>query len=132
MLVAKLSVPVARDAPEATGEEPDDADLDMPKVYEPVESMDQLKARLLMFMQLYNESIRGAGMDLVFFHDAMVHLVKISRIIRMSRGQHSPPTPSPPQHRPASPSRNITVAIYSSIFTRQLTETMLISRNLLL
>lgn len=25
-----------RDAPEATGEEPDDADFDMPKVYEPV------------------------------------------------------------------------------------------------
>ena len=25
-----------RDAPEATGEEPDDADFDMPKIYEPV------------------------------------------------------------------------------------------------
>lgn len=32
-----LFVPhIYRDAPEATGDEPDDADFDMPKVYEPV------------------------------------------------------------------------------------------------
>ncbi|TKC53227.1 hypothetical protein EI555_007550, partial [Monodon monoceros] len=75
-----------RDAPEATGETSEEADTEMPKIYEPVESFDQLKDRLNMFLQLYNESIRGAGMDLVFFADAMVHLVKISRIIRTPRG----------------------------------------------
>ncbi|XP_012940947.1 dynein heavy chain 5, axonemal [Aplysia californica] len=75
-----------RDAPEATGEEPEDADFDMPKIYEPIESFHQLEERLSMFLQQYNDSIRGAGMDLVFFKDAMTHLVKVSRIIRTPRG----------------------------------------------
>ncbi|TRY93886.1 hypothetical protein DNTS_016033 [Danionella cerebrum] len=75
-----------RDAPEATGEEPEEADLDMPKVYEPIASFDSLMERLNMFLSHYNESIRGTGMDMVFFRDAMIHLVKISRIIRTPRG----------------------------------------------
>ena len=60
------------------GETSEEADAEMPKIYEPVESFDHLEERLNMFLQLYNESIRGAGMDLVFFADAMVHLVKVS------------------------------------------------------
>nr|XP_060489937.1 dynein axonemal heavy chain 5 [Panthera onca] len=75
-----------RDAPEVTGETSDEADAEMPKIYEPIESFDHLKKRLTMFLQLYNESIRGTGMDLVFFDDAMVHLVKISRVIGTPRG----------------------------------------------
>uniref|UniRef100_A0A452H0T0 Dynein axonemal heavy chain 5 n=1 Tax=Gopherus agassizii TaxID=38772 RepID=A0A452H0T0_9SAUR len=75
-----------RDAPEATGDEPDEVELEAPKIYESIPSFDNLAERLQMFMQQYNETIRGTHMDLVFFKDAMIHLVKISRIIRTPQG----------------------------------------------
>ncbi|XP_060534779.1 dynein axonemal heavy chain 5 isoform X2 [Cylas formicarius] len=75
-----------RDAPEPTGEEGEDADMELPKVYEPVTDHNELRERLEMFLAQFNEMVRGSGMDLVFFPDAMLHLVKISRVIRHPRG----------------------------------------------
>ncbi|XP_039610081.1 dynein heavy chain 5, axonemal-like [Polypterus senegalus] len=75
-----------RDAPEATGDEPEDTELEAPKIYEPIPSFEKLSERLESFMQQYNEAIRGAHMDLVCFKDAMIHLMKISRIIRTPQG----------------------------------------------
>ena len=41
-----------RDPPEATGEEPDDADFDIPKIYEPVsENSLAYELQLLVFMK---------------------------------------------------------------------------------
>lgn len=59
------------------GETSEEPEAEIPKLYEPIESLNHLRERLSMFLQLYNETIRGTGMDLVFFTDAMVHLVKV-------------------------------------------------------
>ncbi|KZC10625.1 Dynein heavy chain 5, axonemal [Dufourea novaeangliae] len=75
-----------RDAPEPTGEEGEDADVELPKVYEPVYDDQVLRDRLEMFLSQFNEMQRGSGMDLVFFPDAMLHIVKISRVIRHPKG----------------------------------------------
>eukprot|EP00118_Oscarella_pearsei_P013119 m.101516 g.101516 ORF g.101516 m.101516 type:complete len:4701 (+) comp37133_c1_seq2:73-14175(+) len=75
-----------RDPPEPTGDEPEDADLEAPKVYELTLANEELEEKLQQYLSQYNETIRGSGMDLVFFKDAMVHLIKISRIIRTARG----------------------------------------------
>ncbi|XP_030752815.1 dynein heavy chain 8, axonemal [Sitophilus oryzae] len=75
-----------RDPPEPTGEEPEDFCFDAPKIYEEIPSWTFLKERLFAFMAEYNEAVRGSPMDLVFFHDAMVNLMIISRVIRTPRG----------------------------------------------
>ncbi|CAB1339925.1 unnamed protein product [Coregonus sp. 'balchen'] len=70
-----------REALEPTGDEADDVCLDAPKVYELF-----LREKLIIYQSQYNENVRGASLDLVFFTDAMTHLIKISRIIRTDCG----------------------------------------------
>lgn len=49
------------------GEEGEETEVESPKIYEPIGSFKELSDRLEMHQQQYNESIRGAKMDLVFF-----------------------------------------------------------------
>ncbi len=58
------------------GEDIDLADL-VPKVYEPISSWDVLQTKLINNMNKMNEEIRGNNMDLVFFKDAMIHLLRV-------------------------------------------------------
>ena len=51
----------------AVGEEEDDAALEAPKIYEPIESLEQVRGRLQMQQAMFNEATRGSSMDLVFF-----------------------------------------------------------------
>ncbi|KAM4740016.1 dynein axonemal heavy chain 8-like [Anableps anableps] len=75
-----------QDAPEPTGEEDDEACFDAPKIYEIVPDFEFLLEKLKMYQSHHNEIIKGSTLDLVFFKDAMTHLVKVSRIIRTDNG----------------------------------------------
>ncbi|XP_045150713.1 dynein axonemal heavy chain 8 [Echinops telfairi] len=74
------------DMPEPTGDEPEDTVFEVPKIYELVPNFEFLSEKLQQYQRQFNEIIRGASLDLVFFKDAMTHLIKISRIIRTSCG----------------------------------------------
>ena len=39
--------------------------------------MESLRERLQFFMHQYNEATRGSGLDLVFFEDAIISLIKV-------------------------------------------------------
>lgn len=41
-------------------------------------TLDFLNEKLGQYMAMYNDTVRGAHLDLVFFKDAMIHLVKVS------------------------------------------------------
>ncbi|KAK7814878.1 hypothetical protein U0070_026379, partial [Myodes glareolus] len=68
-----------RDMPEPTGDEPEDTMFEVP-------TFEFLCEKLQSYQRQFNEIIRGTSLDLVFFKDAMTHLIKISRIIRTSCG----------------------------------------------
>ena len=82
----KYFVDFMQDAPEPTGEEEDEGNQETPKIYEAISSWDNVVERLKGFLEQYNEILRGSTMDLVFFPDAIINLIKISRIIRNPGG----------------------------------------------
>ncbi|KAH9487618.1 Dynein heavy chain 8, axonemal, partial [Bulinus truncatus] len=86
MREAKEEVAVDDEGGGAPGQTGDEEVIEVPKIYEMVEDYDVLKNRLKAYLKDYNEQIRGSHLDLVFFKDAMIHLMKISRIIRTPRG----------------------------------------------
>jgi dynein heavy chain len=79
-----MFVDFMRDPPES--DDPDvQIDIESVKIYEPIKSMEEVRARVSEFMRLYNETIRGSKMDLVLFDDALQHISRISRILRTPR-----------------------------------------------
>ena len=78
----RFFVDFMRDAPEPTGEEDHETDVDLPRVYEPLDDTSVLTDKLRGFLDQYNDLLRGANMDLVFFPDAIENIIKISRILR--------------------------------------------------
>ncbi|XP_045497912.1 dynein axonemal heavy chain 8 [Colias croceus] len=75
-----------REPVDPTGDEEEDFSTEAPKIYEELPSWEFVLFKLGQFQEQFNDQIRGAHLDLVFFHDAMVHLFIISRIINTPRG----------------------------------------------
>ncbi|XP_043790719.1 dynein axonemal heavy chain 8 [Apis laboriosa] len=74
-----------REPPEPTGDEPEDFVFEAPKIYEEMPSFEFVIGKVQQNMEQFNEYIRGLTLDLVFFHDALVHLMRISRILGVPR-----------------------------------------------
>jgi len=66
------------------GEEGDDADLDAPKIYEMIATFDQLKEKLTGYQSQYNETVRGAKMDLVFFKVIIIIIIIVVVVINLN------------------------------------------------
>lgn len=80
-----------REGPEAVegAELPDEDDEDTSGdyfLYEEIPSFEAVNERIQNFMETYNIEVRGAKLDMVFFQDALVHLIIVSRILRTKRG----------------------------------------------
>ncbi|CAG4978478.1 unnamed protein product [Parnassius apollo] len=75
-----------REPIDPTGDEDEDFSIEAPKIYEEIPSWEFVLSKLVQFQEQFNEQIRGTRLDLVFFHDCMVHLFIISRIINTPRG----------------------------------------------
>lgn len=74
-----------RDAPDPEEDEDVEEYSSEYFIYEEIPSFDVVKDRIFTFMNQYNLEVRGSKLDMVFFQDALIHLMIISRIIRTSR-----------------------------------------------
>ena len=81
-------VDILRDEVELTGDEPEDFVGGMPHLYERLPSLDVLHQRLNYFMDLMTENTKGTTLSMVLFKDAMVHIVKVLRIMRNPGGKY--------------------------------------------
>lgn len=75
-----------RDAPEGGEDADEDMSFEPPKIYEEIPNFEFVKKKVFFYMGQFNEYIRGFHMDMVFFKDALIHLMIISRILRTPRG----------------------------------------------
>lgn len=50
-----------------------------------ISSYEAVIAKVRQNMEQFNEYIRGMHLDLVFFHDALVHLMRVSRLLGVHR-----------------------------------------------
>ena len=64
-----------------TGEE-----LPPPHIYEPVAGLAECRERVQMFVGRFNEAFKLNAVDIVLFDDALLHFMRIARIMRTPRG----------------------------------------------
>ena len=57
-----------------------------PNIYEVGGSLAQVRSRVEYFARRYNEEFPSKKMDLVFFDDALKHLLRLNRLLEMPRG----------------------------------------------
>lgn len=60
--------------------------LPAPKVYEPVNDVAALRSRIYKHMRSFNSVFKLLKTELVFFADCLEHVLRVSRIFAMSRG----------------------------------------------
>ena len=65
---------------------PDDQEVVVPKIYEPIYDKNSMNARLDMFMKDHNDKNRKFQLKLVLFDSCIAHILRISRIIRTPGG----------------------------------------------
>lgn len=57
-----------------------------PKIYEAGGSLSNIRKRVEYFARRYNEDFPSRSMNLVFFDDALKHLLRLNRLLEMPRG----------------------------------------------